>query len=73
MIADTMFLIDLMRSDKSAVDTETMLEKNGIPVYLTSVSFFNFMRDSTSAAEEYIKARKIDRVLGNLQILQLDF
>jgi len=66
VIADTTFLIDLIGNDKSAADKETILEEDGISVYLTTVSVF----------ELYVGfnlSRKIERVLGNLEILPFDF
>ena len=73
MIADTTFLIDLMRDDESAVEKETKLEEDGIPVYLTTVSVFELYVGLNLISKRLHESRKIGRVLGNLQILPLDF
>lgn len=73
MIADTTFLIDLMRDDESAVEKETKLEEDGIPVYLTTVSVFELYVGLNLSSKRVHESRKIGRVLGNLQILPLDF
>ena len=72
MIADTTFLIDLMRDDKSAVEKETMLEEDGISVYLTTVSVFEHYVGLNFSSKRIHENRKIERILGNLQILPLD-
>ena len=73
MIADTTFLIDLMRDDKSAVEKEITLEEDGVPVYLTTVSIFELYVGLNLSSKKIHESRKIDRVLGNLQVLPLDF
>lgn len=73
MIADTTYLIDLMRDDRSAVEKEIKLEEDGTPVYLTTVSIFELYVGLNLSSTKILEGRKIDRVLGNLQVLPLDF
>ena len=73
MIADTTFLIDLMRGDESAVKKETMLEENGTSVYITTVSVFELYVGLNLSNKRIHESMKIERVLRNLQILGLDF
>ncbi|MCL4341748.1 MAG: PIN domain-containing protein [Candidatus Thermoplasmatota archaeon] len=73
MIADTTFLIDLMRDDESAVKKETMLEENGTSVYITTVSVFELYVGLNLSNKRIHESMKIERVLRNLQILGLDF
>ncbi len=73
MIADTTFLIDLMRDDKSAVEKEITLEEDSAPVYLTTISILELYVGFNLSSKKIHESRKIDRVLGNLQILPLDF
>jgi len=73
VIADTTFLIDLMRDDKSAVEKETILEEDGISVYLTAVSVFELYVGLNLSSKRVHESRKIERVLGNLAILPFDF
>lgn len=73
MIADTTFLIDLMRDDKSAVEKGTAFEEDGVSVYLTTVSVFELYVGLNISIKRIHESRKIDRILGNLQALPLDF
>jgi len=73
VIADTTFLIDLMRNDKPAADKETILEENGISVYLTTVSVFELYVGFNLSSKRVHVTKKIERVLGNLEILPFDF
>ena len=73
MIADTTFLIDLMRDDESAVKKETMLEENRTSVYITTVSVFELYVGLNLSNKRIHKSMKIEKVLRNLQILALDF
>ncbi|QRF75431.1 hypothetical protein Thermo_00931 [Thermoplasmatales archaeon] len=73
VIADGTFLIDLMRNDKPAVEKETILEEDGISVFLTTVSVFELYVGLNLSSNRVHESRKIERVLGNLEILPFDF
>ncbi len=73
MIADTSFLIDVMRSNSAAVQKVAALEKEGIQVSLTTVSIFELHVGLNLSSSRVKEGKKIERVLENLLIFPLDF
>ena len=70
MIADTSFLIDIMRGDELAIHKETTMEKDEVQVFLTTVSIFE-LRVGFNLSTKQIQERK--KVLGDVIVLPLDF
>ncbi len=73
MIADTSFLIDIMRGDGLAIHKETTMEKDEVQVFLTTVSIFELHVGFNLSTKQIQESEKIERVLGNLIVLPLDF
>lgn len=73
MIADTTFLIDMMRGDSSAVEKGEELERDGVHVSITSVSIFELYVGLNMSTKPIEEKNKIDRVLGNVVVHSLDF
>ena len=73
MIADTSFLIDIMRGDELAVLKEKTMEKDEVQVFLTTVSIFELHVGFNLSTKQIQERKKIERVLGDLIVLPLDF
>lgn len=73
MIADTCFLIDIMRNNPAAIKKATEIERDGIPLMLTASTVFELnvgLSLSTKALEE---KEQIQDVVDSLLFLPLDF
>jgi uncharacterized protein with PIN domain len=51
MIADTSFLIDIMKSDEEAINKAKDLEKKGVAIMITSISIFELSVGVTDTFE----------------------
>ena len=72
MIADTSFLIDIMREDEPAINKEAAFERDGIHVSITTVTIFELYVGFNLSTRQIQERRKIENVLENLIILPLD-
>ncbi len=73
MIADTTFLIDIMRGDHSAIEKGEELERDGVQVNITTVSVFELYVGLNLSIRPIEEKNKIDKVLGNIVVHHLDF
>ena len=73
MIADTTFLIDVMRGDRSAIEKGEDLERDGVQVSITAVSVFELYVGLNLSIRPIEEKNKIDKVLGNIVIHHFDF
>ncbi len=72
MIADTSFLIDIMKSDKEAIKKAEEIEKNGNTIAVTSISIFELFVGVTLSIKQDRERNKIDRILKGLPIISFD-
>ncbi len=73
MIADTTFLIDVMRGDRSAIGKGEELEREGVQVNITTVSVFELYVGLNLSIRPIEEKTKIDKVLRNIVVHHLDF
>ena len=73
MIADTTFLIDVMREDRSAIAKGEELEREGVQVNITTVSVFELYVGLNLSTKPIEEKNKIDKVLGNIVVQNFDF
>ena len=72
MIADTSFLIDIMKYDKDAIRKAEEIEKKGNSIAVTSISIFElFIGVSLSIIQDQ-ERNKINRILNGLSIISFD-
>jgi predicted nucleic acid-binding protein len=72
MIADTSFLIDIMKSDKEAIKKAEEIEKNGNTIAVTSISIFELFVGVTLSIKQDRERYKINRILKGLPIMSFD-
>ena len=72
MIADTSFLIDIMKSDKEAIKKAEEIEKNGNTIAVTSISIFELFVGVALSIKQDRERNKIDRILKGLPIISFD-
>ena len=72
MIADTSFLIDIMKSDKEAIKKAEEIEKNGNTIAVTSISIFELFVGVTLSIKQDRERYKINRILKGLPIISFD-
>ncbi len=72
MIADTSFVIDVMRSNEAAIQKEQIMEKEGILISLTAVSIFELFVGVTLSVKQKEERKRIVDVLKGLVVLPLD-
>ena len=72
MIADTSFLIDIMKSDKEAIKKAEEIENRGSTIEVTSISIFELFVGVTLSIEQDLKRNKINRILKGLSIISFD-
>ena len=72
MIADTSFLIDIMKSDKEAIKKAEEIEKNGNTIAVTSISIFELFVGVTLSIKQDRVRNKINRILKGLPIISFD-
>lgn len=73
MIADTTFLMDVMRGDRSAIEKGEDLERDGVQVNITTVSIFELYVGLNLSIRPIEEKNKIDNVLGNIVVYNFDF
>ncbi len=72
MIADTSFLIDIMKSDKEAIKKAEEIEKKGSTIAVTSISIFELFVGVTLSIKQDRERNKINTILKGLPIISFD-
>ena len=72
MIADTSFLIDIMKSDKEAIKKAEEIEKKGNTIAVTSISIFELFVGVTLSIKQDRERNKINTILKGLPIISFD-
>ncbi|MHB8361114.1 MAG: PIN domain-containing protein [Thermoplasmataceae archaeon] len=72
MIADTSFIIDIMKSDAGAVNKTKDLEKIGVAIMITSISIFELFVGVTLSKKQDQERKKILQILAGLSIIGFD-
>ncbi|MGC8506359.1 MAG: type II toxin-antitoxin system VapC family toxin [Thermoplasmata archaeon] len=72
MIADTSFLVDIMKSDKEAIKKAKEIEKTGNTIAVTSISIFELFVGVGLSIKQDQERYKIARVLNGLSIISFD-
>lgn len=70
MIADTSFIIDLMRNVENAVSKADELDKKGEVVFATSVSFFELWQGAQARDKE--KLKDMEKKLEAFGLISMD-
>ena len=73
MLADTVFLIDLMENEPSAVKRATEIEGEGLTLYVGSPTIFELYVGLSLSKSAEKERTKIMRILASLPQLPLDF
>jgi predicted nucleic acid-binding protein len=72
MIADTSFLIDIMKSDKEAIKKAEEIERKENTIAVTSISIFELFVGVTLSIKQDQERNKINRILNGLSIISFD-
>ena len=72
MIADTSFLIDIMKSDKEAIKKAEEIEKKGNTIAVTSISIFELFVGVSLSIKQDRERNKINTILKGLPIISFD-
>jgi predicted nucleic acid-binding protein len=72
MIADTSFLIDIMKSNKEAIKKAENIGKNGSTIAVTSISIFELFVGVALTIKQEQERNRINRILGGLSIISFD-
>ena len=72
MIADTSFIIDIMKSDKEAIKKAEDIQKNGNTIAVTSISVFELFVGVTLSIKQDRERDRINRILIGLPIIGFD-
>jgi len=72
MLADTSFIIDVMRGEENAVKKIKELERNDKPLNITSISFFELWSGIEQSDKSKKEKKKIEEVLGARAIHDFD-
>ena len=72
MIADTSFIIDIMKSNKEAIKKAEEIEKSGRNIAVTSISIFELFLGIGLSLKQDQERYKIARVLNGLSIISFD-
>ena len=72
MIADTSFLIDIMKSDKEAIKKAEEIEKKGSTIAVTSISIFELFVGVSLSIKQDRERNKINTILKGLPIISFN-
>lgn len=72
MIADTSFLIDIMKSNKEAIEKAEEIERTGNTIVVTSISIFELFVGVSLSIKQDHERNKITRILNGLSIISFD-
>jgi len=73
MIADTSFLIDLMRGDPGAIAKAEKFEGNGISIRLTSITVFELYMGVGLSKKSSEEKATLHSVISSVPVFPLDF
>ena len=73
MIADTCFIIDIMRNNPEAIAKAQEIEKNNTPLILTAPTVFELNVGLSLSSKPLEEKKKIQEVLDSLPFLPLDY
>jgi tRNA(fMet)-specific endonuclease VapC len=72
VIADTSFIIDIMKSKKEAIEKAEEIEKSGGTIAVTSISIFELFVGIGLSIKQDQERYKIARVLNGLSMISFD-
>jgi predicted nucleic acid-binding protein len=72
VLADTLFLLDLMRGRERAVEMMERLEAQGEPIHVTSVTLFEFHRGLETVDLPAAEKRRVVETVEGRVVLALD-
>jgi len=72
MIADTSFIIDIMRANKEAIKKAEEIERTGSTIAVTSISIFELFVGVGLSIEQDYERKKITRILDGLSVISFD-
>lgn len=72
MIADTSFIIDIMKSNKEAIEKAEEIEKSGSTIAVTSISIFELFVGIGLSIKQDQERYKIARILNGLSMISFD-
>ena len=73
MIADTCFIIDIMRNNPEAIAKAQEIEKNNTPLIVTAPTVFELNVGLSLSSKPLEEKKKIQEVLDSLPFLPLDY
>ncbi len=73
MIADTCFIIDIMRNNPEAIAKAQEIEKNNTPLLVTAPTVFELNVGLSLSSKPLEEKEKIQEVLDSLPFLPLDY
>ncbi len=73
MIADTSFLIDVMRGDPGAIAKAEKFDGVGIPIYLTPITVFELYVGIGLSKKSSEEKATVHSVISSMPVLPLDF
>ncbi len=73
MIADTSYLIDVMRGDPEAIEKGRMLESYGIPICITAIAVFELYVGTGLSSKSTEEKAKVHSVISSMPAFALDF
>jgi predicted nucleic acid-binding protein len=73
MIADTTFIIDIMRNDQSAITKAQEIERKNIPLIITAPTIFELSVGISLSQKPRQEKTKINEVLESLPFQPLDY
>ena len=73
MIADTSFLIDVMRGDPGAIAKTERLDGEGIPINLTSVTVFELYAGIGLSRKSSEEKAAVHSVISSMSVFPMDF
>ena len=72
MIADTSFIIDLMRSDQGAIQKAQILSQERIPISVSAVTVFEIYAGISLSKRQGEEKRRVINVIEGLPIIPLE-
>ena len=72
MIADTSFIVDIMKSNKEAIEKAEEIGKSGSTIAVTSISIFELFVGVELSIKKDQERNKITRILNGLSIISFD-
>ena len=72
MIADTSFVIDIMKNDKKAVAKLNELVKKGVPQLITSLAIFELYSGVSRSHKPFEERNKVMKLLNGQIIIHFD-